>query len=292
MKYSEVDVVIDGRRLRRSRFEPDDPGTIRAAAVHYHGQGDYTARYEETMEHVTRQGVAVIGTDLPGHGKSDGRRGVVPGLPFVDRMAGDNLRHCRKRWPGVPVGITGHSAGGLLALRELLRNPEPYAFSWISSPLLYPDANQNRLLLLLLPLAASLLPNFTVSTRVTAEQCLHNEARAAKVAEGAEVFFHQRVSLAWGRAMIEAAGFVRGALLTRPPEVPFLITQGTEDQVCPVGLLRPLLERCSIPALRYVEIPDALHEPFADTQRKQVFTALADWLHATLPTLPVRAAAS
>lgn len=292
MKYFEEDVMIDGLRLRRARFEPDNPAAIRAAAIHYHGQGDYTARYDETMEYFTRQGVAVVGTDLPGHGKSDGRRGVVPGFSYVDHIAKDNLKHCEERWPGLPVGITGHSAGGLIALRELVRHPEPYSFSWISSPLLHPDANQSRLLVLLLPLAAGLLPDLTVSTRVTAEQCWHNEVRAAKMAEGIELFFHQRVSLSWGRAMIEAAGFVRGALLTKPPGIPLLITQGTADQVCPIDLLRPLLERCSIPGLRYVEIPDALHEPFADTQRDLVFTALTDWLSETLPPFTTQAVAS
>ena len=292
MKFFEEDVIIDGLRLRRSRFEPDNPAAIRATAIHYHGQGDYTARYDETMEYFTRQGVAVIGTDLPGHGKSEGRRGAVPGFRYVDQIAKDNLRQCGECWPGLPVGITGHSAGGLIALRELVRHPEPYAFSWISSPLLHPDANQSRLLVLLLPLAAGLLPELTVSTRVTAEQCLHNEVRAAKVAEGAELFFHQRVSLGWGREMIEAAAFVRAALLTRPPDFPLLITQGTADQVCPVDLLRRLLERCSISGLRYVEIPDALHEPFADTQRDLVFTALTDWLSETLPPLTTQAAAS
>lgn len=281
MNCREEEFDLDGHTLRRFVFCPEKDQPIRAAAMHFHGQGDFAERYGEVLEPFTSRGIACVATDLPGHGRSQGVRGRVPGFEIVDRIADRNRERCRELCPEEqgPLGLLGHSAGGLMALRELLRRPERYDFSWISSPLLQPEVNQHPLLVKLAPLGARFLPGLTVGTGVTQEQCTDQPDPLREAFEDPELF-HARVSLGWGYALMEAARWVRGSLRSDPPSLPLLITQGLRDPVCPPEFLHAVLQDAVIPRLTLREFSEALHEPFADAGRDEVFAAIAAWLAA------------
>lgn len=279
MSAQEETFELSGHTLRRFIFRPAAGGAIRAVAMHFHGQGDFAERYGEVLAPFTSQGIACVATDLPGHGRSSGVRGRVPGFEIVDRIAQLNRERLRELCPEErgPLGILGHSAGGLMALRELLRNPTLYSFSWISSPLLRPDANQNPIVVRLAPLAAKLLPGLTVSTGVTPDQCTSEKDETRENLDSPD-FFHARVSLGWGHSLIKAASWVRAKLRSSPPKIPILITQGLRDAVCPAKFLHETLEQASIPQLRLREFPEGLHEPFADVDGEAVLAEISRWL--------------
>jgi len=286
MTVHEENLVIGTTTLRRFIFAPDPGRPVRAAAIHYHGQGDHAARYDETLENFTRHGVACVATDLPGHGRSEGRCGVVPGFDFIDRITRHATIRCRSLCPHGPLGLLGHSAGGLIGLRELLRHPGVYAFAWISSPLVRPEANRHPLLLLGLPLLARLFPHATVGTGVTPERCRHSDSPPSgrEPARGRETCHgHRRVGIAWGLELIRTAAALRRDIVTAPPELPILITQGTADRICPVAHLRALLDQTRFPRLRYREFPEALHEVFTDECKAGVFHEIDRWLEEILP---------
>ena len=278
MKCQQETIELQGHSLRRYIFCPSEKESIRGAAIHFHGQGDFSERYGEILQPFLQNGIACVATDLPGHGRSDGSRGCVPGLEIVDHIAEAGQQLCEElcNHRDLPLGILGHSAGGLLALRELLRNPAPYSFSWISSPLLKPAANQNPFLVCLAPVAAHLLPGFTVATGVTREQCASpsDPGRGEDQSEP----FHDRVSLGWGHALIKAARSVEEQFRERPPQLPILITQGLRDPVCAPHHLHALLEESPPPHLTLRNFPEALHEPFSDRCREEVFSEIAAWL--------------
>jgi len=280
MKFLEEELELDGHALRRFIFSPDKSQPIRGVAMHFHGQGDFAERYRNFLAPFIDQGIACVATDLPGHGRSAGVRGRVPGFELVDLITDSNRQRCRElcREEDGPLGILGHSAGALMALRELLRRPDRYSFSWISSPLLHPDANQPRFLVRLAPLAARLIPGYTISTGVTLDQCTDAPDPTRDEFHNDPQLFHSQVSIGWGQAMIQAANWVRESLISSPPVIPILITQGLRDPVCPSRFLRELLERTHIPQLRLREFPEALHEPFADAGREEVFAQITAWL--------------
>ncbi|GEM_PF-225597 len=288
MRPLEEEILIEGQVLRRFVFAPDPSRPVRAAAVHYHGQGDHSSRYEETMRVFTGRGVACVATDLPGHGESDGKRGVVPGFRVIDGLTRSAIGRARGLCPDGPLGILGHSAGGLLALHELLRSPSDYDFCWLSSPLVRPGANRSRLLVFLLPFLARLFAGHTVRTGVRPEDCRHDAMRPGP--EGAGPLpkpgqNHGRIGLGWGWELLQTAAAVRLAFAANPPGVPLLVTQGTADRICRVEHLRALLARAAIPRLRYREFTGALHEPFADDSKAEVFAEIDRWLDEILRPL-------
>lgn len=276
MKRLVEEVEIRGWQLKRFVFLPD-PLPLQGAAIHFHGQGDYSSRYGDTLRAFTDRGIAIIATDLPGHGRSPGKRGHIPSWELVDEVAKSGWDRSQLLIPQ-PPGLLGHSAGGLMGLRELTRNQGAYAYSWISSPLVQPAAKQSRLLVALAPVLARFFPELTVDTRVTPQKCIAADSDEGMVRKYDDQHFHTRVSLSWGHEMILKAEEMRRAFRNSPPNLPLLITQGGSDPVCPPEHLRELLAGLELPNLHYREFPAALHEPFAGVEREAVAAAMASWL--------------
>lgn len=108
----------------------------RAVLQIVHGMEEYIERYDVLARELTARGWAVIGHDHLGHGLSG--RQETPGPRtyeslsqrgfFTDRPDGADLviadihllhLEARRRWPGVPVFIMGHSMGSFFVRRYL-----------------------------------------------------------------------------------------------------------------------------------------------------------------------------
>ena len=278
MIYCGEDLELGGYRLRRHIFRPESGTPIRGSAFHFHGQGDFAGRYGKFLQPFWEKGIVCVATDLPGHGHSHGIRGHVPGFEIVDRVAESNRTRCRElvKDDDAPSGILGHSAGGLMTLREILLNPDLYDFSWISSPLVRPDANQHPALVRLAGLIARIFPRFTISTGVNHAKCSRQPDHLHKSGDSKHI--HSRVSASWGHSMIKGAGWMRKTIRNAPPRMPILITQGLLDPVCPPEHLHALLEGASLPRLTLREFPEALHEPFSDDTRGELFQEISEWI--------------
>ena len=267
--------------IKRFVFPPPGSQATTGTAIMIHGQGDHAARYEEILRPFRERGITCFATDLPGHGYSAGRRGEIPGLAAVDAIVASEFERARALCPDGPVGLLGHSVGGLLALRELIRYPEHYSFAWISSPLIWPERTRHPIYVALLRILGKVAPGLSLSTGVTAAMCrnLSDEQDTEHIDAS---LFHRRISLGWACDLIEVAQEVRRDLPTRIPSLPILVTQGSADPVCPAPLLRSLLEEAKHPGLRHVEFEGLLHEPFADPRAEEVFTVIGAWLDEEL----------
>lgn len=275
---SEEEIEISGYILRRYVFRPAAETPIRGSVFLLHGQGDFAGRYGTFLQPFLREGIVCVATDFPGHGHSEGKRGHIPGIHIVDQIAASNLARCRDLAgsANANIGIIGHSAGGLLALREILKRPSLYRFSWISSPLLRPEAGHNPILICLAGLMAYCWPGFTVSTGVTHDKC--SKLPRPDLEERDMNRTHSRISSRWGHTLIQIARELRRTFRTSPPRLPLLVTQGLKDPVCPPVHLHNLLEGLDIPTLTLREFPNALHEPYADDTRDEVLSAIGRWL--------------
>lgn len=241
-----------------------------------HGQGDYAERYAEVLHPFTERGIRCILTDLPGHGRSLGKRGHLR-LKDVDAIISYNLELAGD----LPVGIAGHSMGGLLTLRHLalsLRGELPLpSFCWVNGPLLHPANGHPEWFVQIAHKIAKLLPTKTIGTKVTTEQCSRGDAnddRAPKLSE----LGHHRVSLSWGSRLIEAAELVQTTLPSATFHNPFLLTQGLDDQICPPEFAHKLFQQLQWPKKEYIGLDAMRHETFAEPHRQILFDKLADWI--------------
>ena len=96
------------------RASPAEPAAVIALV---HGYGDHGGRHTWFGEDMAARGYAVYAYDLRGHGQSSGTRGQVERFDdYLDDTA-VFLDEVRRRQPGKPVVLLGHSLGGLICAR-------------------------------------------------------------------------------------------------------------------------------------------------------------------------------
>ncbi|MGJ8725627.1 MAG: alpha/beta fold hydrolase [Roseibacillus sp.] len=269
---------IAGHRLTWHRWHPEGID-FKAALFFLHGQGDYGERYQEVAEFFLGEGIAFATCDLPGHGRTAGKRGHIPSWELVKEVSDAGMAEARALVPHKPVGFGGHSVGGLLALFLLGELEDKPDFSWISSPLLKPEAGQPHWKYRLLGPLSHLLPSLTLSTGVSPSMCREDFEEELS---NSEHQFHSRISLSWGRTLIELAEVVGTQPERLPSPLPIILTQGKSDPICPPQYCEELAHRLQRDDLKLILYPETRHEPFADKCRDKVFDDLRDWLSKTI----------
>lgn len=98
-----------------------------------HGLGDHGGRYRGFAKSLLRRNFGVLAIDLPGHGKSEGRRGRAPSYRGFLRTIADARRFLVERFGKTQHVLLGHSMGGNLALNYTLRHDE-FDPPWMPKP--------------------------------------------------------------------------------------------------------------------------------------------------------------
>ncbi len=267
----EQSISVAGWTLHRLILRPASPP--RAALIFFHGQGDYIDRYPEYLTPFLEADILIILTDLPGHGRSPGTRGAIPGMAMVTKVFENSLQQLPAN---IPYGIAGHSMGGMLALRFYLRYREKFSFAWFSSPLLSPAARISPFLKWALLLLGRFLPWIRRSTGVKSDDCRTPESNITKKSVE-QTLYHDRISLSWARDLMTTAEELSSTFASIPLDCPILFTQGTDDPVCPPEYLTNRLTKVSEQSQITLElIENALHEPF--TNQEDFKKRLKKWL--------------
>lgn len=99
-------------------------GTARAVVVICHGVNSHGGQHAWTAEQFVGHGLAVFALDLRGRGKSEGERFFVEDIAdYVADVAGA-IDIAKTRYPGLPVYLLGHSAGGVVSCTYALDNQD------------------------------------------------------------------------------------------------------------------------------------------------------------------------
>jgi alpha-beta hydrolase superfamily lysophospholipase len=103
-----------------------------------HGVGEHAGRYERLAQRLTSMGFFVGAHDHPGHGKSDGKRGVIePEHPLVPEALKQLEQFAKET--GKPPILFGHSLGGVAAATIAIEYKLPLAGLILSAPALVPQ---------------------------------------------------------------------------------------------------------------------------------------------------------
>lgn len=112
-------------RLHGVRWLPE--GKVRGVIQLVHGMREYVGRYEEFAAYLTEKGYAVVGHDQLGHGTSvrnERQRGYFCKKRPSDVLVADIYQVtelAKRRYPGKPYVIFGHSMGSYLLRKYLTR---------------------------------------------------------------------------------------------------------------------------------------------------------------------------
>ena len=267
----------DGLELYwRSWLPPNPVGVI----IVTHGLAEHGGRYQQTAEYFAAHGWAVYAGDLRGHGRSPD----VPGAGrvhverftdyFMDVDAFSNL--ALEHHADLPLFLLGHSMGGLITIRYILRSRGPLAGAIVSSPALgtHPDFKPPALLRFLVSVLDRLAPRL----RFPSDLDTNAISRDPEVVQAYldDPLVSQKVSARWyaeilrsmKRAHEEAPGL----------QTPVLLMQSGADRLVDPAAPARWADLAPPGQVELVHWDGLYHEMFNEPERLQVRRRALDWL--------------
>jgi alpha-beta hydrolase superfamily lysophospholipase len=245
-------------RVQVRRWPADDPARL---VVLVHGYGEHIGRYEHVAEELVARGSEVVGPDHVGHGHSEGEQALVEDFEAVV----DDLRAVVQDARGdLPVVMVGHSMGGLIAIRYAQRHREDLAGLVLSGPAVgvgpvFEDW-----------LDAPELPSDPIDVTTLSRDPEVGEAYAAD-----PLVYHG----GWKRPTLEAFVAADRAIAKGPGfgDLPLLYVHGGDDQLVPVDLARPVVERLAGPDSELRVLDGARHEVLNEIDQDETIGLVADF---------------
>lgn len=262
------------------------PGPMpRAALLFVHGLAEHSGRYRFPVEYFTPLGYACYGLDLRGHGRSEGIRVHVVSFDDYDADVALVLREMRERHPGLPIVLAGHSMGGLVVLRYLLRHSHEVQASIVSSPLLaaHPSARPPAHLVRIARILSVIWPSLLFKTKLDVTAIAKDPAVVEAYRNDRLV--SSKVSARWFTSVLEAQAdaFARAGNLRTPL---LLMQSGADRLVDPTATAR-WAEQAAPELVSFYSWPGLYHEMWNEPERRQVFELMESWLENWLGERPL-----
>jgi alpha-beta hydrolase superfamily lysophospholipase len=247
-------------------------GQCRGSIVLLHGLGEHFGRYGRWCSRFNDLGYAVAGADLPGHGRSGGKRGHIASYSQTEEIIDKLVSDIQHRFPGVPVILYGHSLGGGIVLRYLIRRQPALCCSVITSPWIRLSFEPPRLKLWLAAVVKSIAPAMVQPSGLVVDYLSRDPEVAASYI--ADELVHDRISVSLFNEAISAADYClsSAALLSTP----VLLMHGSADLITSPEASRQIAEKSSVTDLKIWD--GGYHELHNDIINDEVFGYMAGWL--------------
>ncbi len=156
MKHFEKTIQIKKQEIYTQSWSSKNPP--KALLFIIHGVAEHSGRYKHVAEKFVDQDINVYSIDLPGHGKSSGRRSYIKSFEMCIAIIDYQIQKMKIEHLGVPVFVLGHSMGGSIAAYYALKQkPEINGFIITSAALKVGD-DISPLLVKLSGLLSAIIP--------------------------------------------------------------------------------------------------------------------------------------
>ncbi len=264
----------DGMDFFLRGWEPES--NPKAVIALIHGLGDHTGRYAHVGQALTGAGYALVGFDLRGHGNSGGIRGHFSSLDVAMQDIQDFLSLLKKKYPGLPLFLYGHSLGGLLVLTYALKNKPDLKGVISSAAGLRSQVHEQKAKVTMAKVLGSLMPSTLIPNGLDVSILSHDPDVIQAYQQ--DPLVHDRLSLAFGKAGLSATDYAWKH--AEEFSLPLLIMHGTADRnTYPSGSR-------DFAALAAKNNPDVTlklwegmyHEIHNEPEKEQVFAFMIQWL--------------
>lgn len=248
-----------------------------AVVILVHGLGEHLGRYNDWCERFLAVNIGVARFDLPGHGRSGGRRGHIADYSQVNEIIRYLSNRIRGDYPEIPLILYGHSLGGNIVLDTLISGINGFTSAVVTSPWIKLAFEPGRLKILLARIVGSLAPSMTQPTGLIPEH-LSSDPEIAE-AYRKDPLVHSVISVAlYSSAARAAARILRdGNLLS----IPLLLVHGTDDKIASPRGSGDLASIVPQATLKLWE--KGYHELHNELFKKHVFSFIHSWIIESLP---------
>lgn len=267
-----------GQRRYVHQWSPHEQ--LRGQVMVIHGLGEHGGRYIRLAPYLAKSGFRVAAWDLPGHGRSPGKRGAIKSYQALLEEIHFSLSWLSAKAPQLPTVLFGHSMGGNLAVNYALRGKDDRLWRMpdaiiASSPMFISPKEPKGLMNIVARTAAKTLPHLAISAGTETRQLTDDPAEQQLLDN--DPFFHRRLTLRMGAALIDSG---RWAIENANRlELPMLLTHGLKDRITLPEGSQQFAERAG-PLCRLHLLEDHLHESFRDQRRHQVIELYVDFLES------------
>jgi alpha-beta hydrolase superfamily lysophospholipase len=238
-----------------------------------HGTGEHAERYAPFARRLADQGFVVGAHDHPGHGRSDGKRGLIDPPGALVTQAAIQIQSFALEIGRAPI-VFGHSLGGTVATELLLQHGLDMQALMLSAPAFVPHMSAlDRMKLNVLFQAA---PTLCIELPYKASLLTSDvEQQAIANADPLIHGFKSASLIGWlvqsGRRSLELAETLN---------VDTLLLIAGADPVVDSAKIREFAERAPQDRISVHDYPDSLHELLNEVpaQREQVMQDIDQWL--------------
>ena len=272
-------------KLFAQAWTPD--GDVKAVLALVHGLGEHTGRYQNVAMMLNREGYALIGADLRGHGRSEGPRGhfsYAEALNDIDLL----IAQAQQLFPGKPVFLYGHSLGGNLVLYYAMKRLPTSLQGIIStSPGLGAATPVPGWKLFLARIMKGISPSMTMDNGLDLTGLSHNPSVIA--AYKSDPLVHPLISARLGWDLLQSGPWLVEHAADFPP-IPLLIMQGSADRIVDPAATQKFAKNIKNAEVTFQKWEGGYHELHNEPNRDEVFKVLLHWLEK-YPLLQTKAAA-
>lgn len=264
----------DGLNIHAAHWKHANP---KAVVGFVHGMGEHIARYEHVATAYVQQGIACMGYDRRGHGRSEGQRGHTISYEAFIQEIKSLVEQMRRVYGDKPVFLYGHSMGGNLVLNYLLGEEHKVHGVIASAPWIELAFKPSPIKVQGGKLIRSLLPKLSMKNDLNSQYISRDQAEVD--AYQSDPLVHDKITPNTGVFMLEKARYLNeyaGRINT-----PLLIFHGTADQIISHDAAQHFAERLDGP-VTFKSWEGGYHELHNDINKEEVIQYTLQWLLAQL----------
>lgn len=244
-----------------------------AVVAFVHGHGDHCRRYDEWFSFLTARNISVLAFDYRGHGRSQGKRGVI--REYYDLIQDVSLLHkkAKELFPGIPVVLYGHSLGATLVLSYILKSPSLPELAIATSPWLQLNKSPGKFVSMLIRIGNRITPFLTSKTGLHAADFSTLNGYSEKREKDKHV--HNRMSpRLFSEVEMESKWILTHFNVI---ETPLLLMQGRDDRIMDISAVRELNDKLPAQVI-YREWEYAGHQLHCSERSIEVMDFMIDWI--------------
>jgi alpha-beta hydrolase superfamily lysophospholipase len=244
----------------------------KAMIIMVHGLGEHIQRYLSWAGLFKNEGIGFIGLDLPGHGRSQGRRGDIANYSLTNEMIDVLVENCRKTFPGCPLYIYGHSLGGGIVLEYLLKKNPKIKGAIVTSPWLRLTFQPPKSKLMLASVMKNILPWLVQSSGLNVNHISHDGVEVEKYKN--DPLVHGKISVRLFVSAMNAGDY--SLKHASDLKIHTLLIHGKDDKLTSPLASMEFAGKTNMVDLKIWE--GGYHELHNEPFREEVFKYIMEWI--------------